>query len=142
MLSAMAGVIPRWLVAVPFHFPLPKSESTDERVGVVSLATTRWQLLEILDVASAQDNVIQLKCRNEAFYVRSNRLAPFFLTQSLEPAKTEVVFGNSLSIVELAQFQGHDVPTYDQRRAEPRTEPPGRASSRFCSYPTPAWRHR
>ena len=87
---------------------LPKPESTEERVGVVSHPGSLRQLPQFLGVSSAENDVVEQERGDESLRDRRDALLPFLPAQSLEPADTEIVLERLLRNREMTEFQWYD----------------------------------
>src|SRR5665213_3115502 len=97
----------------------PKPEAAGERVSVGATAGTRRKILELLDVAAAQDDILGLQGEFKKLRDLEDLAPPPLLAEPLETAPAEVVLvGLSLLIREMRQFQGLKDAVRDQRGAQ------------------------
>ena len=70
----------------------PHPKATGECVRVVSSSASLRQAQEVIDITSAQDDVIRLQGSDQARHNVGGILAPFFLAIPLETSDADIVF--------------------------------------------------
>src|SRR4029077_2231211 len=71
---------------------LPQAKTPEKRVGVVAASGVRRQVLQVRDVASAQQDVIGQQRLAKAVHDRLHHGAPFLVSQALAPLLAQIVF--------------------------------------------------
>src|SRR5215469_6793071 len=86
----------------------PQAESSEKGVRVGAFRAKRRQLLEQLDIASAEHHVIGLKRGGQLLYNIRDILAPLLLTQPLQASKPHIVLKRRTSVRPWAMLCGSE----------------------------------
>src|SRR5208282_2739066 len=92
----------------------PQANSSKKRVVVVAGATTRRELFQFLNVASAQHHFARFDGCNQTFHDIGHMMPPFFLAIFLQSPNPDVVFKGGLLVRQVPQFHRLDDTVHDK----------------------------
>src|SRR6266567_5496554 len=96
----------------------PEAKSANERIGFVASAATRGKLFQVVDVATAEHDILGLEgCDQARDHVR-DILAPFLLAVPVQSATADIVLVGCFPVGKVAQLHGLDNAAHNHRRTE------------------------
>src|SRR5262249_42539742 len=81
----------RRLARVSGPVRIPEAEAAENRVLVVAAPAARWQLVELVDAAAAEHDLVRLDRGDEALDGLEDGTLPFLLAELLQAALADVV---------------------------------------------------
>src|ERR1700716_2758833 len=104
-----------WLAVAPLGWRrfavtsvMPEAKSTNERIGLVAFAATRWKPLQLADVATAQHHVLGLEGGDQARDHVRDIVAPFLFAVALESATADIILKGCFPVRKVAQIHRRD----------------------------------
>src|SRR5271157_2211254 len=97
---------------------LPKAESAEKGIGIVSQTTVRWKLFQLFGIAAAKNDIIGLQGGGQTLHDFGNFTAPFLFSTFLETAQPNIVLIGGFLIREMAKFHGLNDSVNNQSRAK------------------------
>src|SRR2546423_427785 len=97
---------------------MPEAKSTNERIGLVSLAATRRKLFQLVDVATSEHDVLGPEGGDQARDHIRDVMAPFLFAVTLQSATADIVLEGCFPVRKVAQLHGRDDAIHDQGRAK------------------------
>src|SRR5207244_4276120 len=98
---------------------VPEAEATEEGVLVVAEPGSRWKLLELRRVSTADHDLVRLERCTEACDHVQNVRPPALLASALEPSYADVILGCvPLLVREVSELHGLEHALDDEGRAE------------------------
>src|SRR5207237_553521 len=77
---------------------MPEAKSTNERIGLVSLAATRRKLFQLVDVATSEHDVLGPEGGDQARDHIRDVIAPFLFAVTLQSATADIVLEGCFSV--------------------------------------------
>src|SRR5215469_7298550 len=93
----------RYLWRTSLH---PKPEAASECISVLALTAALGHFLELLHIATAENNIVGLESCGQAFNNIYDVFAPFVLPVLLQTSNTDVVFVRRLAIRKMTKLHG------------------------------------
>lgn len=102
---------------------IPHAKPADERVGVGTLTRSGWNLLQLLDVAASQHDVVGRRRRLQILHDVRHGDRPLLLAEALEPAETQIVFERlPFLVLQMCKLHRYDFPFEHHGGAEAGAE--------------------
>ena len=98
---------------------LPEFESSCKRIGVVSYPATRGDLLQLLNIAPAQNYVVRFKSGDQTSHHVFDIAPPLFLAAFFQSSESDVGLVRSLLVRQMTEFHRLDDAIYNKGRTEP-----------------------
>src|SRR5262245_17652182 len=96
----MDGFAIAWIV--------PQTKASEKGIGVVARSAARRQLLQLFNIASAQNHVVSFERRSEPGNHIAHCFAPLVFAKSLQATDADVFFVGALLVGQMAEFHRLD----------------------------------